>query len=189
VDDFEAQGLDDGYYLVVSELAPYKRIDLAVEAFNTLRKPLVVIGQGSELARLRRSGKDNITFLGSQPFEVLKRHYERCRALIFPGIEDFGITPLEAQAAGKPVIGFADGGLLETAVDGETALLFREQTAASLAAAVRAFEERAGEFEPGVCRAHALRFGPERFRREMKALLGERYPGRFADYTWPEEGG
>jgi glycosyltransferase involved in cell wall biosynthesis len=184
VDDFEAEGSNDGYYLVVSELAPYKRIDLAIEAFNELRKPLIVIGHGSEMARLRRVGRDNITFLGSQPFAVLKRHYERCRALIFPGIEDFGITPLEAQAAGKPVIGFADGGLLETTVEGATAMLFREQTAASLAAAVREFEGRNGEFEPRVCRANALRFGPERFRREMKELLAQCYPGRFGDYPW-----
>ena len=185
VADFEAQGRDDGYYLVVSELAPYKRIDLAVEAFNELQKPLVVIGHGSELGRLRHMARDNITFLGSQPFAVLKQHYERCRALIFPGIEDFGITPLEAQSAGKPVIGFAGGGLLETTVEGATAILFHEQNVASLAAAVRAFEERAGEFEPGVCRANAERFGPERFRREVKAFLAERYPDLFGNYAWP----
>jgi glycosyltransferase involved in cell wall biosynthesis len=186
LDDFELETGGDDFYLVVSELAPYKRIDLAVEAFNQLNRRLIVIGQGSEMERLRRMAKPNIEFLGSQPFSVLKKHYQRCRAFIFPGIEDFGITPLEAQASGKCVIGLAEGGLLETAIDGRTAVYFHEQTAQALAEAVERFEGQESLFEPEVCRANALLFAPGRFRREIVAFLAERFPHLFANHPWPD---
>jgi glycosyltransferase involved in cell wall biosynthesis len=172
-------------YLVVSHLVPYKRIDIAVDAFNQLGRPLTIIGEGSEFNALKSRAQPNIRFLGSRPFEELKRHYETCRAFIFPGIEDFGITPLEAQAAGAPVIAFRAGGALETVVENKTGLFFDEQTPQALAGAVHDFERKAAMFDPARARENAVRFGPGRFRQEIKAFLCREFPGLFMDYPWP----
>ncbi|MFZ0711614.1 MAG: glycosyltransferase [Terrimicrobiaceae bacterium] len=170
VEDFTplSQAPDD-FYLVVSRLVPYKRIDIAIEAFGSLGKRLVVIGDGSEYARLRKSAGKRIEFLGAQPFRVLRDHYARCRALIFPGVEDFGITPLEAQASGRPVIAFGKGGALETVKAGETGLFFERQNGDCLASAVIEFERRS--WDTAKCRLNALRFGAARFRSEISAFL------------------
>jgi glycosyltransferase involved in cell wall biosynthesis len=175
------------YYLIVSELVPYKRVDLAVDAFNRLGKKLVIIGTGSELEALKARAKSNIAFLGRQPSFVLKYHYEHCRAFLLPGIEDFGITPLEAQAAGGPVIAYGEGGSLETIVDGKTGRFFKEQTPHSLADAIIDFEAELANFSPLAARRQAERFSPERFRSEIKSYLGREFPHLFADYTWPDE--
>jgi glycosyltransferase involved in cell wall biosynthesis len=159
----------DDFYLVVSRLVPYKRIDIAIEAFRRLGRRLVVICNGSEYARLRKRAVKGIEFLGAQPFHVLRDNYARCRALIFPGIEDFGITPLEAQASGRPVIAFGKGGALETVKPGETGLFFERQDADSLASAIIEFERRA--WDTVKCRSNALRFGSARFRSEISAFL------------------
>jgi glycosyltransferase involved in cell wall biosynthesis len=161
----------EDFYLVVSQLVPYKRIDIAVDAFNALGKRLVVIGRGSELEALKRRAGRTIEFLGSQPKEVLQDHYRRCRALIFPGIEDFGITPLEAMASGRPVLAYAAGGVLETVVDGETGFFFHDQTADALANAVRDFEAL-GAPEQAVCRARAEEFSPDLFRSRIASFIG-----------------
>ena len=166
----------DDFYLIVSQLTPYKRVDVAVEAFNRLGRPLVVIGEGSERARLEAMAKRNITFLGSQSFSVLKDHYRRCRALIFPGIEDFGITPLEAMASGRPVLAYGVGGVLETVIDGVTGLFFTEQTPESLLEAVARFEAKPEVFDPGACRREAERFGPRRFRDELRDFFRRELP-------------
>jgi glycosyltransferase involved in cell wall biosynthesis len=177
----------EDYYLIVSELVPYKRVDLAVDAFNRLGKKLVIIGTGSELEALKARAKSNIAFLGRQPSFVLKSHYEHCRAFLLPGIEDFGITPLEAQAAGGPVIAYGEGGALETIVDGKTGRFFKEQTPHSLADAITDFEAELDRFSPIVARRQAEQFSPERFRSEMKSYLRREFPHLFADYAWPDE--
>jgi glycosyltransferase involved in cell wall biosynthesis len=187
VSDFHWDRKAEDFYLVVSELVPYKRIDLAVDAFNRLGKKLVIIGAGSELAALQARAKSNITFLGRQPFSVLKDHYERCRAFIFPGIEDFGITPLEAQAAGRPVIAFGEGGALETVIAGVTGTFFDEQTANALADAVLVFEKNAAQFSPVACRENAERFSPQRFHAKVKQFLAAKLPDMFKNHVWPDE--
>lgn len=183
---FESGHPSGDFYLVVSALVPYKRIDLAVEAFNELDKPLVIIGDGMERERLEKAAEDNITFMGTQPFDVLKQHFEHCRALIFPGIEDFGITPLEAQAAGKPVIAYREGGALETVIEHETGLFFDEQTPASLSEAVVRFEKISREFSPDTCRKNAGEFSPGRFSKRIKDFLIDRYPSYFSGFQWGE---
>lgn len=146
-----------GYFLLVSRLNQYKRVDLAVEAFNRLRLPLLVVGDGPKadaLASLARSQR--IRFLGAVSDEELLELYAGCEALVFPQEEDYGLTPLEAQASGRPVIALAAGGALETVVDGETGVLFGEQSVDGLVAAVERCRD--SSFDPGHIRAHAARF-------------------------------
>jgi len=169
VDDFQPVAEVRDFYLIVSQLVPYKRVDIAVEAFNKSGKRLVVIGEGSELANLKAMARSNVELLGSQPFPVLREHYARCRGFVFPGVEDFGITPLEAQASGRPVIALRAGGALETIIEGETGLFFDEQNADSLMDAVERFEQT--DWQSKLCRQNALRFGPARFRREISEFL------------------
>jgi glycosyltransferase involved in cell wall biosynthesis len=140
-------------YLCVSQLVPYKRIDLAVRACTALKRKLVVIGEGSELAALQRIAGPTVTLLGKRPFAEVKWHFEHCRALLHPQIEDFGITVLEAQAAGRPVIAFGEGGARETIREGETGLFFAGQNPESLAECLLKFE--AMTFDPARCRANA----------------------------------
>ncbi len=160
------------YFLIVSAFVPYKRIDLAIEAFNITDDKLVIVGDGPDDARLRSAAEPNIEFHGWQPDEKLKEYYAGCRALVFPGEEDFGIVPLEAMATGKPVIAFAKGGALETVIDADalrTGILFGEQTVDSLVDAIRRCKE--SDFQPEQLRTHALSFD-----REV-------YKGKMADYV------
>lgn len=159
----------DDYCLMVGELVSYKRPDLAVEAFNRCGKRLVVIGGGEMLGSIRAMAKSNVEVLGPQPLDALKHHYARCRALIFPGEEDFGIVPVEAMASGRPVIAFARGGALETVVDGKTGILFREQSVDALQAALERLERT--PFSATAISQHARRFSNERFRREMLVVI------------------
>ena len=153
------------YYLIVSRLAPYKRIDIAVQAFNELQLSLKIVGAGIDVARLQKMASPNIEFLGHVPQGRLADLYARCRAVIFPGVEDFGIVPLEANAAGRPVIAYAAAGALETIVDGVTGAFFREQTAASLAQAVR--ETDVTRFDARALRQHAEQFSQSRFKERI----------------------
>ena len=161
------------FYLWAGELAPYKRPDIMIEAFNQLGLPLVVLG-GPEKTRqkLQQTAKDNITFLGRVDFDVLKDHMARCRALIFPGEEDFGIVPVEVMASGRPVIAYDRGGARDTVIDGITGLLFRDQTADALVSAVKEFEVRHlyNVDTPAVVR-HAQQFSEANFRIGIDALL------------------
>jgi glycosyltransferase involved in cell wall biosynthesis len=172
------------FFLVVSALVPYKRIELAVETFRRLRRPLVVVGRGPLRRRLERLAGPTITFLGWLPDEEVRALLRRCRALIFPGEEDFGIVPVEAMACGRPVIAFRKGGALETVEENETGLFFDEQTADCLADAVERFEHAA--FDPAACRHRAEAFSRERFEREFAQFTLARYRDYSLDTARPE---
>lgn len=166
---FNISEIDEDYFVIVSRLVPYKRVDLAVEAFNELGLPLVVIGQGPQFEYLQSIAKDNIKLLGRQPDEVIKEHYAKCRAFIFPGEEDFGITPLEAQASGRPVIAYGKGGALETVVDGKTGVFFENQTKEDLIDAIKRFETM--KFDKNEVRNHALQFDEEIFKQKISQFI------------------
>jgi glycosyltransferase involved in cell wall biosynthesis len=178
----------EDFYLILSAFAPYKRLDLAIDAFRKLGKKLIVIGSGQDEQKLRRFADDRIVFLGWQTDEVLRDHLRRCRALLFPGEEDFGIVPVEAQACGTPVIAFGRGGATETVVPwplpNATGVWFSEQTVECLAAAIREFEIERAAFDPQRLCAHAHRFRGERFERELlgfvQSVMGRRPMSRAA---------
>jgi glycosyltransferase involved in cell wall biosynthesis len=161
----------EDFYLAVSQLVPYKRIDLLVEAFRRLPHRLVVIGDGPEREKLERSAPDNVRFAGPQPLRALQESYAACRAFLFPGIEDFGITPLEAMASGRPVIAYGAGGALETVAEGESGWFFREQTPEAVAAAVREHDAMCRRHDPAASVARAKRFDLPEFRRNLREAL------------------
>lgn len=166
------KGSED-FYLYVGELVPYKRADLIVDAFNELGKPLKVIGDGPQYQLLKKRASANIELLAKQPDEVVRDYFQRCKAFIFAAEEDFGITPVEAQACGKPVIAHKKGGALETVVEGKTGLFFEEQSVDSLVAAVEEFEKL--KFEPDVCRQNALRFSRDSCKKRLQDFIFTRY--------------
>lgn len=164
-----AQPVGD-YYLVVSRLIPYKRIDLAVEAFRRVPdKKLLVVGSGRDMAALKAGATSNVHFLGRQPRERVRELLRGCRAFLFPGLEDFGIAPVEAMSCGRPVIAFGGGGALDTVIPGLSGEHFAEPTVASLAGTLAHFDWRA--YSPAACRAQAECFSAERFRRQLAAYL------------------
>lgn len=159
----------EDFYLVAGRLVPYKRVDLAVEAFTRLGKPLVVIGDGPERRRLEALAGSSVRFLGYQPRDVLRDHFRRCRALIFPGEEDFGIVPVEVQACGRPVVAYGRGGALDSVQDGVTGILFPQQTAESLMRAIERAERT--EWDSRQIVAWAARFSTRRFQERMRGLV------------------
>lgn len=159
------------FFLIVSRLLPYKRIDLVIETFNRLKWPLVIIGDGYDKQRLEKLAGPHIKMLGYQSDEVIRDYYSRCRAFILAGEEDFGITPLEAQAHGKPVIAYGKGGALETVVDGITGIFFNEQSTDSLAQTLQHFQKIA--FEPNSIQQHANTFNEDRFRKQIMDHLAK----------------
>lgn len=166
---------DDGYYLIVSRLLPYKRIDLAIEAFGRLGLALVIAGDGRDRPRLERlaaqQSRANVKLIGRVDDSTLKELLARCKAFVFPGFEDFGIAPIRAMSYGKPVIAFAAGGALDTVTDGITGTLFHEQTIDALVAAAQ--KNSGVTFAPVLIRRHAEQFGPQRFQRELTDLLNK----------------
>jgi glycosyltransferase involved in cell wall biosynthesis len=169
-------GLDpEDFYLVVSRLVPYKRVDLAVAAATRLGRRLVVVGRGPELKRLRGLAGPTVEFRGALPDAEVAELYGRCRALLFPGLEDFGIVPVEAQAAGRPVLAYGRGGALDTVVNGETGLFFDAQSVDTLAEAMLRFEATA--WDPAACRRNAERFDAAHFRRRMRRVIAEQLAG------------
>jgi glycosyltransferase involved in cell wall biosynthesis len=180
LDRFTPAAAPDDYYLVVSALVPYKRVDLAVRAATATNRRLLVVGRGPEEPRLRALAGPSVTFLGWRSDAEVARLYARCRAVLFPSVEDFGIVPLEAAASGRPTIALASGGALETMVglDGgaaPTAVFFQAQTVEAVAAAMAAYEASAHRFEPAALRAHAARFDRPRFAREIGDWIATRW--------------
>ena len=169
-------GGHDGYDLIVSALVPYKRVDLAVLAYSRTGRPLKIAGVGTDLPVLQDIAAPNVEFLGHVPDDRIRELYRRCRFLVFPGEEDFGIVPLEAQACGKPVVAFGHGGLLETVVAGQTGLFFGEQTPEALADAVVRAEGMA--WDPALIRSHAEEFSEQRFLDGMRAEIRKLMEGR-----------
>ena len=168
--------LNDGsvnnWFLIVSRLVPYKRIDVAIKAFNRLGLPLLVVGEGRDKKSLETIAGPNIHFVGRAFGKELKAYYSSCRAFILPGEEDFGMTSLEAQASGRPVIAYAAGGALESVIKGKTGIFFYEQTPEALIAAIKTFERL--EFDPVRIRKHAEKFDVEVFKRKIKNFLEEK---------------
>jgi len=176
VERFTPGGPREGFYVTASRMVPYKRMNLIVDAFVAMPdRQLVVIGDGPEAKRIRAAGKPNISFLGHQSFEVLRDHLRRARAFVFAAEEDFGIAPLEAQSCGTPVIAYGKGGVLETirGLDSAdpTGVYFAEQSTASVISAIQEFERESARISPAACRENALRFAPERFRRELSEVV------------------
>ncbi len=166
---FEPANRVDDYYLIVSRLIPYKRIDLAVAACTRLSLPLLIGGTGRDRERLEAMAGPTIRFLGYVPDADLPDLMARCRAFIFPGLEDFGIAPVQAQAAGRPVIAYRGGGALDTLLPGVTGEFFEEQTVESLVAVLQTFD--AARYSPAAIRAHALKFDVQVFREALTALI------------------
>lgn len=180
VEDFSLREEKEDFYLTASRMVPYKKMDLIVEAFS--RRPdkkLVVIGDGPDFRKIKARAGENVVLMGYQPFHVLKDYMQRAKAFVFAAEEDFGITPVEAQACGTPVIAFGKGGALET-VRGldhipPTGVFFHEQTVPSLLAALDLFECQKERIIPAACRENALRFSAERFREEFRQFVDQKF--------------
>ncbi len=169
--DFYSTEKQADYYLIVSQLVKYKNTHLAIDAFNKNNKKLVIIGVGAELESLKRSANKNITFLGHQPFNVIKDYYAQCTALIFPGIEDFGMVPVEAMASGRPVIALAKGGALDSVVDNETGVFFSDETVSSLNQAIEYFESNQDTFSSEKIVKHAQQFDSKVFKMKFNSFV------------------
>ncbi len=175
VDAFSLQSDKEDFYLTVSRLVPYKRIDIVAEAFSQLPdRKLLIVGDGPERARIAEKAGPNVELLGYRSSEEVADLMGRAKAFVFAAEEDFGIVPCEAQAAGTPVIGFGSGGLTETVIEGETGMFFHTQTPDAIADAIRRFES-AGSFAPERVRANALRFSIDEFRSALESHLTELY--------------
>lgn len=166
------------FYLIVSRLRKYKRIDLAIEAFNKLGLELVIIGDGPAKKELQQIAKKNIKFLGWQPDEVVNKYYQNCTAFIFPSEDDFGIAPIEAMFFGKPVLAFRSGGATETIIEGKTGEFFDYQDTAVLADGVRRLRANLKNYEPGFISNHAKKFSKKEFEKEIKEYIDKVAKGR-----------
>ncbi len=198
VDRFQMSPHADDYYLVLSRLVPYKRIDLAIEACNRLDRRLIIIGDGPDRERLQKLAGPKTEFLGRQPDSQINRYASRCRALLFPGEEDFGMVPLEVNAAGRPVVAFRGGGAMETVIEGVTGVFFNQPTSIALVEAMEEFESRS--WHQQILRRHAEKFDRSVFAFRVLQFLGSVAPsscagelsagarllsGNVAARTWP----
>ena len=167
--DYDVISGKEKYYLIVSRLVPYKKVDLAVEVFNELGLPLIVVGTGSEESKLKSISRKNISFAGFVPDDELMEYYKNAKALIMPQEEDFGLVAVEAQAAGVAVIAYKKGGALDTAVEGRTGLFFSKQSTKSLIDAVKRFSKI--KFNKKVIMKNAEKFSKRRFKKEFRGLV------------------
>jgi glycosyltransferase involved in cell wall biosynthesis len=188
VKSFQINDKKEDFFLTVSRMVPYKKIDIIVDAFSQAEMPLVVIGDGPDFEKTRLKAKKNIEFLGFQNNDVVKEYMGKARAFIFAAEEDFGIVPVEAQACGTPVIAFGKGGVTETVVPftrsqhggdnrvdaAPTGILFDEQTPSALIDAVKRFQAVEDAFNAHEIRKNAERFSTERFKKEFRAFTEER---------------
>ena len=190
LDRFSVGNQQKDYYLIVSALTPYKRVDLAIEACNQLNRKLIVVGQGPEEKRLKQMAGKTISFLNNTSNSELPKLYQESRALLFPGLEDFGITPVESMASGRPVIAFGRGGVTETVIEGKTGLFFDEPSPSSLKEAIVDFERMEKAFDAKACRTQAEKFSRQRFQKEFgEIILKEIYKeGRTSDSLISPEG-
>jgi glycosyltransferase involved in cell wall biosynthesis len=174
IDRFKVREDKEDFYVTVSRLVSYKKVDLIVRAFNQMPdKKLVVMGDGPELKSLKAMASSNITFSGFQSDRVIEDTLQRARAFVYAAQEDFGIVPVEAQACGTPVIAYGRGGVLETVVPGETGQFFNEQTHSALVDTIEDFE-RSQPFDPHIIRKNAERFSKNRFKHELQAFVEEK---------------
>ncbi len=177
---FDFQEAKEDFYMTASRMVPYKKIDIIVEAFKQMPdKQLIVIGEGPDFQKIKQKATANVKLLGYQPLGVMRDYMQRAKAFIFAAEEDFGIAPLEAQACGTPVIAFAKGGALETirglSHESPTGLFYHEQTPTAVAEAVGRFDSVQNSITPKACRENSLRFSPDRFRSEFKALVEQQW--------------
>ena len=175
VDKFTLREAKEEFYLTASRMVPYKKIDLIVEAFSHTDKKLLVIGDGPDMAKIKSKAGKNVELLGFASDETMADLMRRAKAFVFAAEEDFGITPLEAQACGTPVICFGRGGARETVRDGESGLYFMEQNTKELLAAVAKFEQNYDKFEPAKIRENSLKFSRARFESEIKSYVEKKY--------------
>lgn len=169
---FEPSNRVEDYYLMVGRLVPYRRLDLLIEAFNKMKRPLLIAGSGRDRERLEALAHDNIQFLGYVPDENLPDLMARCKAFMFPGEEDFGIAPIQAMAAGRPVIAYAGGGALDTVIEGQTGVLFKEQTVAGIVEAVERFDT--DSVSSLTIRHHAEQYDTAVFKQKMHDFITEK---------------
>ncbi len=185
IDRFSVQQEKEDFYLTVSRLVPYKKVDLIVRAFTQMpEKKLIIIGEGPELKALKKLASSNITFLGFQSDRVIEESMQSAKAFVYAAEEDFGIVPVEAQACGTPVIAYGKGGSLETVIPGETGFFFDEQSPRALVAAINAFEN-AEPLDPEKIRHNAERFSKDRFKQEMENFVEEKVRQYFKGYKNP----
>lgn len=170
---FSLETEKDDYYVVVGRIVNVKRFDVAIKAFNQNKKKLIVIGDGDQYNNLRKMAFTNITFTGFLDSAAISRYVSKARAFIQTGVEGFGIAPIEAQACGTPVIAFAQGGVLETVIEGKTGVFFNAQTQTALNDAIIRFETL--QFDPAAIRTHAMKFSTERFEREISEFVDQKW--------------
>jgi glycosyltransferase involved in cell wall biosynthesis len=165
----------EDYFITVSHLVPYKRVDLIVRAFSKIKLPLLVVGDGPDMHKIKAMASPNVELLGRLSDQEVGEYMSKAKAFVYAAEEDFGIVPVEAQAAGVPVIAFGKGGVVESVLEGETGILFEEQNVASIIGAVQRFLKHEDKFDPAVIRRNAERFSPQRFRQEFRDLVLSKY--------------
>ena len=175
IDKFEVKENKEEFYLTVSRLVPYKKVDVIVEAFSQINRKLVLIGDGPDMDKIKSKAKKNIEILGYQSNETIRHMMQNAKAFIFAAKEDFGIAPVEAQACGTPVICYGNGGVCETVIDNVSGVYFYEQSVESLLGALNKFEHNVDKFDPSFIRRNSLRFSRKRFEEEIKTYIEHKF--------------